>query len=147
MMFKTIGWVALLCCALTGCGTDSPQTTQRSLEVVPGCVPMDRWCEAGGDGAVLGLRLGPDVKALAPFAVRARVQVPQEVRRIVVDFAMPGMDMGVNRYRLEPAYDGLWYGQVTLPICSTGRLDWVAELKVETAGAVYGARFPFSTGS
>lgn len=145
-MFKAIGAVSLLCCTLAGCGTDSPQTTQRPLEAAPGCVPVDRWCEAGGDGAILALRLGPDVKTMAPFAVRARVRVPGEIRRVVVDFAMQGMDMGVNRYRLEPGSDGLWSGQVTLPICSTGRLDWVAELKVETPKAVYRGRFPFSIG-
>jgi len=63
---------------------------------------------------------------------------------VLVDFTMAGMDMGQNRYRLAPGEAGRWQGQATLPVCTSGRMDWLA--RVEVLGADDGtvsADFPF----
>ncbi|HYG14046.1 MAG TPA: hypothetical protein VD885_07875, partial [Methylophilaceae bacterium] len=45
-------------------------------------------------------------------------------------FAMQGMEMGLNRYRLLRQPDGKWAAEVTLPVCVQGRSDWLMELEV-----------------
>ena len=45
-----------------------------------------------------------------------------------VDFSMPDMDMGFNRYVFVRDGAG-WKATVTLPMCVSGSRSWVAELK------------------
>ncbi len=54
---------------------------------------------------------------------------------------MVGMDMGFNRYDLRPTADGAWAAKVTLPVCVSGRRDWILYLDLD------GSRYaiPFST--
>jgi hypothetical protein len=61
--------------------------------------------------------------------------------RISAEFQMVGMDMGFNRYDLRPTADGAWAAKVTLPVCVSGRRDWVLYLDLD------GSRYaiPFST--
>ncbi|OHX13049.1 hypothetical protein [Chromobacterium sphagni] len=49
-----------------------------------------------------------------------------------VDFAMPEMDMGFNRYTFVREGAG-WKAQVILPMCVSGSRRWVAEVKVGEA--------------
>lgn len=72
-------------------------------------------------------------------AFELRVTAPS-AGRVSAEFQMVGMDMGFNRYDLRPAA-GAFASKVTLPVCVSGRRDWVLTLDVD------GARYalPFST--
>jgi hypothetical protein len=61
--------------------------------------------------------------------------------RISAEFQMVGMDMGFNRYDLRPAGDGVFVSRITLPVCVSGRRDWILYLDLD------GSRYalPFST--
>jgi len=85
---------------------------------------------------------------MQPFRVELEVTglPPAIVTEVVVSFAMAGMDMGLNRYRLDPGSEpGRWRGQVTLPICSSGRTDWLAQISATTRVGRLEAAIPFST--
>ena len=47
---------------------------------------------------------------------------------------MKGMDMGWNRYRLNKDAAGYWNAEVTLPVCVSGRSDWVADFDAVAEG-------------
>ena len=103
-------------------------------------------CSAGTESVRVDLALGPGVPLMQPFPVRVSLRLPSagRARQVLVDFRMIGMDMGRNEYRLTRAGDGTWQGVATLPVCTTGRSDWQAVVKVETAsGRRYRAVFPF----
>lgn len=61
--------------------------------------------------------------------------------KVSAEFQMVSMDMGFNRYDLRPAGDGLFVSRVTLPVCVSGRRDWILYLDLD------GSRYalPFST--
>lgn len=125
-------------------GTESLET--MTLVSDPSCDPQGKFCNALGDGTVaLALRLGAASQPLHPFpaTVQVRGLAPEDVERVRVRFAMSGMDMGPNLYALLRQPDNTWVGQVTLPICTTGRLDWLAEVSVVSGGREYRAQFPF----
>jgi hypothetical protein len=61
--------------------------------------------------------------------------------RISAEFQMVGMDMGFNRYDLRQAGSTAFAAKVTLPVCVSGRRDWVLRLDVD--GSLYA--IPFST--
>ncbi len=67
-------------------------------------------------------------QAMQPFNVR--VEAPRAAA-VHVSFAMRGMQMGMNRYRLLPQGEGRWVAQVTLPVCVDGRADWDMTLELE----------------
>ena len=42
-----------------------------------------------------------------------------------VEFAMAGMDMGSARFPLRDQGHGRWQADIMLPVCVTGRQDWL----------------------
>jgi hypothetical protein len=56
---------------------------------------------------------------------------------------MVGMDMGVNRFHLRRKADQRWQGKVILPLCTTGRSDWIATVEIETEPP-YSVQFPLT---
>lgn len=66
---------------------------------------------------------------LKPFMVRLEKPMTNEV---YAEFAMQGMEMGLNRYRFIKVADGVWQATVYLPICIQNRHDWVMRLQVST---------------
>jgi hypothetical protein len=82
------------------------------------------------------------VRALQGFPIRVLVR-GAEVHSVTVEFSMPSMDMGRNRYRLSRQASDVWAGNVILPVCSSGRRGWVAKVEVETPRERLTARFPF----
>ena len=60
---------------------------------------------------------------------RVRVQdlslVP-EGTALALHLFMPGMDMGVNRFKLQPIDKGLYSGRVVVPGCPAGKKLWRA---------------------
>lgn len=114
----------------------------RMLERVdPGCDASQAVCTARAGDQALALRMQGPVVGLRPFRVQV-VPAGMAVREARVEFTMPGMDMGQNRYRLLPEGNG-WVGLVTLPLCTTGRSDWQVSVQLVGDGEVWEARFPF----
>ena len=115
------------------------------LVVDTDCDPRREACTAEGEGMRLTLRLIEEVPVLAPFPVRVTVAPVAAARAVSVDFTMPGMDMGLNRYRLRDAGNGQWEGTATLPVCTTGRTDWLATVTVQGEAGAWRAAFAFVT--
>jgi len=77
-----------------------------------------------------GLNISTDhpPQIMRPF--KLLINAP-EMTPIAASFAMQGMDMGLNRYRLIKQENGWWTAEVTLPVCIQGRSSWLLELEVE----------------
>ena len=112
-----------------------------SLAVDPGCDPTRTVCTAGDATQRLALQINGPVTGLRPFRVQV-VAAGLSVREVRLEFTMPGMDMGQNRYRLLPEGNG-WVGLVTLPVCTTGRSDWLVTVRALGAERQWEAVFPF----
>lgn len=67
-------------------------------------------------------------RVMQPFRVTVRMP---DAREVHASFDMRDMQMGLNRYRLKTDERGLWWGEVTLPVCMQGRSDWVLQLEVD----------------
>ena len=66
--------------------------------------------------------------------------------QVAVDFAGVSMAMGYNRPVLASAGPGRFAGQVTLPVCVTGRMTWQATVLVETGRTRVAVPFQFEAG-
>jgi hypothetical protein len=137
----------MACCmiaVLAAC--DSPSTpdrrVQRSIELAADCDPLQA-CQLQDAELPAVVRMGPDIRALQPFSVAFNSSHDPGIEDITVSFSMKGMDMGSNRYRLERNRQGGWQAQVTLPICISGRSDWLADFEVRTADQRLQFSIPF----
>ncbi len=99
----------------------SPPITAGCPDLVAGCTVM-----AGGRD----IRLGTDqaIKPLKPFSLRVEAK---GAARVEARFTMEGMDMGFNVYPLRADRQGVFRTTATLPVCVTGRRDWIMTLDVD----------------
>ena len=99
-------------------------------------------CTAGLNSKTIKLTLQQPVRYLTKFQVQVQVDgfEQNEITKMVIDFTMPGMNMGVNRFGLqETQTSNSWQGMAILPVCVTGRLDWQATLFIATDKSNYTA--------
>lgn len=120
----------------------------HTLSVVGPCDPVGRACTAGRQAVQLTFSLPAQLTPLKRFEMKVRLSAGKgrevAVQGVRVQYQMQGMDMGLNVYTLKrQATDGAWWAQGMLPVCSTRRLAWVAQVTVDTATGQYQARFPF----
>jgi len=132
-----------------GGGAKQQSPPQLLLQGMADCDVAGRACLVEDPSITLRLKLVPPVEALKPFAVDAAIHLADAARptSVEISFSMADMDMGRNRYRLEPADKGHWTGTAVLPICASGRVDWSATVNVRTDEKHWQASFPFSIGS
>lgn len=137
----------MLCCVaavLAACDPHSSVNSlpHRSVELAADCDPLQA-CRLEDAELSAVIRMGPDIHALRPFPIQLNSNNDLGIEQITVSFSMRGMDMGSNRYRLETDGQGAWQAQVILPICVSGRSDWLADFEVRKADQSLQFSIPF----
>lgn len=92
------------------------------------CPDPTQLCRFEIDGKPVELRFSAPPSGLHPFTLQLQVA---DAHEIYASFIMRSMDMGFNRYRLLPESPGNWQAHVLLPVCVTGRRDWVLTLTID----------------
>ncbi len=113
------------------------------LDIAPSC-DLQRGCRAANEQLAVTVTFGTAPRALQPFPLSLRVDDGQALESATVEFAMLGMDMGQNRYRLRGDSMSSWTASITLPICTPGRSDWVADFEMTADGKLFRLQVPFS---
>jgi hypothetical protein len=112
---------------------------KRPAEAVKvSCADPLAGCIFSHGSAPVSMRFSKPPVPLEAFELNVRAT---GANRVSAEFQMVGMDMGFNRYALRPAGSDVFASKVTLPICVSGRRDWVLYLDVD--GTRYAV--PFST--
>ncbi|MDR9435741.1 MAG: hypothetical protein RI563_02605 [Thiohalophilus sp.] len=92
----------------------------------------------------IALRFPEGAYYMQRFETELHLAKATELDQVTLDLDMTDMDMGRNRFKLSPAGDGIWRGELLLPICVTGRVDWQVRVQLDTAGRRYEAVFPLN---
>lgn len=95
-------------------------------------------CDFRHRGAAARVHFSELPVPLEPFTLS--VTAPGSAR-VSVEFQMVGMDMGFNRYDLRSLPDGTFSSRITLPVCVSGRQDWLLYLQIDGKDYV----LPFSS--
>lgn len=119
--------------------------------VIPVVIANDCALEGVGCDLSLGqighviVRAPREIKPLKKFSLVVEPQgdASKSMGAVSVDFQMVGMDMGINRYPLPRSSDGDYAQNIILPVCTTTRTDWVADLSFTTTAGTYVAKIPF----
>ena len=65
------------------------------------------------------------------------------VEKVIVDFNMKDMNMGLNRVQLDHKGNGVWVASTILPVCTLRRNDWVSQLQLLRQNKLWLADFEF----
>ncbi len=123
-----------------------PGSPARVLAPEPGCDLRSGPCGAVlPDGRRLELAVRPrSLPLMEPLTLTVTVPGPLAAEPAVTVTGV-NMDMGVQRADLEPAGEGVYQGQVVLPICSSRRMEWQARVGLATAAGPVAVPFRFET--
>jgi hypothetical protein len=102
------------------------QPAKPPLAVV--CANLQKGCTARLDGRDVTLGIEGELKVLSPFELWVKAA---DTKTVQASFAMKDMDMGFNLYTLKPDPQGGFRARVTLPVCVSGRRDWVMILDLD----------------
>jgi hypothetical protein len=94
------------------------------------CADLKAGCSARLGKAPVNLGISGELKVLQPFTVWLKKEGTTQVQ---ASFTMEGMDMGFNLYTLKRDPDGVFRTRVTLPVCVSGRREWVMTLDIDGA--------------
>ena len=95
------------------------------------CSDLSKGCAVDVDGRRILFGTKGEPKPLAPFQVWLTSKDSAPMQKAEARFTMEGMDMGFNLYTLRPDGKGAYQARVTLPICVTGRHDWLLHLDLD----------------
>lgn len=91
--------------------------------------------------------LSKPVKYLQKFDMKFTEKNFTGIEKIIVDFSMRDMQMGINRFELnKTTIPGVWQGTGILPVCVSGRKDWVASIYLQMDSANYKVIYHLTVG-
>ena len=141
------GRVLLLVCAgclFVSCDKDpEPRLPVSRLTLSQPC-DVRQGCRAADGSVAMTVIFGAEPRALQPFPIHIQLADHQQADAVTVAFSMQDMDMGANRYRLIADASAGWNAYITLPICMSGRSDWVADVELVVADRRLLIQVPFA---
>lgn len=85
------------------------------------------------DGQPLSLSITPrPIPLMQPLSVDVVLGKPAD--KVAIEFTGVKMEMGQNRTELALTAPGHYRGSASLPVCTTGRMEWQANLLIEQEG-------------
>ncbi len=120
-----------------------------TLNVIESCDLGRQSCNAKLKNKSVTLTLQQPVRYLQKIELMLVVDGFEtgEITKVLVDFSMPGMQMGINRYTLKPTnIDTVWQGMAIIPVCVSGRKDWQVKLYIDTDKTHYLSNYLLTIG-
>lgn len=130
-------------CLFISCDKDPESRLQVSRLTPSQPCDVRQGCRAADESAAVTVTFGAEPRALQPFPIHIQLDGHQQADAVTVAFSMQAMDMGSNRYRLIADAPGGWNADITLPICTSGRTDWVADFELVVADRRLKIQVPF----
>jgi hypothetical protein len=120
----------LILIALVGVVIWQNQQRQAAPPVRLACADLTKGCSGQLGGQTVEVGMTGEMKALKPIQVWMKAP---SAKKVEARFTMEGMDMGFNLYTLRPDPQGVFRANVTLPVCVSGRRDWIMTLEADGA--------------
>ena len=90
-------------------------------------------CKTAIGNQTIEIEFSRPVNYLEKFNIKAHLTGFEHVETVVVDFNMRDMQMGINRFELNKgSIADSWQGMAILPVCVSGRKDWLVKVLLKT---------------
>ena len=119
---------------------------QYQLMTQGDCDLVEAGCQSYGDDINVLLTFQSSPSALKPFVATLVIESPKDMQSsdVKLSFEMQGMDMGEQSFKLDFAQStGRWEGEVILPICTSGRSDWLVISEITQGDSIYTSNHSF----
>lgn len=126
--FYRLAPLAILLLAALVLYLDHALKPQQTAAQPVDCPDLTAGCTARIDGRAVHIGVQGELRVLRPFQLWVEAH---GARRVQASFTMEGMDMGFNLYTLRADKEGVFRSRVTLPVCVSGRRDWVMTLDID----------------
>jgi hypothetical protein len=122
------------------------QQVIAQAELDPGCNLHNNACTLTlPDGGEVTLSIEPrPIPVIEQLAIKVSTK-SINAQAVTVDFSGVDMNMGINRYALKRDGEGSYKGGAVLPVCVRSRMDWEAQVWVQTNAGIVVAPFRFET--
>ena len=137
-------FVTIIAVAFIFIKTKNEAITLKEKDVViiqpNNCTIESKECVVELNGSKVNILFDENIFYLKPFNVFITNQNLENLKleSIQIDFKMNNMNMGVNRFLLKNDKNkSTWEGKALLPICVTGRADWISEIELITKNNKY----------
>jgi len=107
--------------------------TEKPAAYVSDCDLIKSKCNLTLAGSELEIYLTGEVKALEKFTVNI-MDHDDSIEQASVTLTMKAMDMGNNRFNFVRSKESGWKSDVVIPVCTTGRRDWLFEIEIVHSG-------------
>ena len=149
LLIDAIGFLLIALVVVVGYKLSPILLPKSDVSVFPE-VPCDLHKQACSatlpDGGRLELSVGTrPIPLVKPFRVEVRVS-GSLAKSVAIDFEGVEMKMGLNRPQLSDLGGGLFAGEVTLPVCITGAMEWQATVLLDSAGQSIAIPYRFTSG-
>jgi hypothetical protein len=139
---QPIVWACVLC-LLVSCEQSADSGLAVSRLTLSQPCDIRQGCRAENESLTAIVTFEDEPRALQAFPIRIQLRGERRVDAVTAAFSMQGMNMGPNRYRfIADSSDG-WRADITLPICASGRTDWLAQFELAVAGQRVQFEVPF----
>jgi len=125
-----LGPVAIILLILAVVALNRFYRPDDARSVLARCADLRTGCKAMLGSREVTLGVDGELKLLKPFELWVRAD---DVDKAQASFTMVGMDMGFNLYTLRPDGKGAYRARITLPMCVTGRMDWLLHVDLDGA--------------
>lgn len=133
---------AWLAQALLSPAMDPAEGRFTIVEPAQACMLSEQGCTAMiGDDLHVMVRVPDRILPLENFELILEADAP--INALEVSYIMPHMDMGMNRFPLVQEGE-TWRAVSALPMCMSGRLDWLAKVRLEYRGQGYEVQMPLT---
>ena len=102
---------------------------------VHNCQPNRQDCVFKYRDYTFQLTMDHDISPLKPFRVQIHTDA-KHIQEIIVSFEMKNMDMGLNQFHLVRQSNEIWEANAIIPICTTGRSDWLFRVEIELGNEI-----------
>jgi hypothetical protein len=130
---------------ISGLINSGEHVTEIALIVDSQCSPVGSPCMSMGDDLSMEFQLGPDISAMRKFPIQVKTRKLPDlvIDNVRIEFKMQGMEMGQNNFLLQASDDNTWDGHAILPVCVSGRSDWMARVVASSGSNEYVAEYYF----
>jgi len=107
---------------------------EKTTILVSGCDLSKDKCKVVLEKSEHEITIEGEVKALQKFTINI-IDNDDMIEQASVELKMKAMDMGKNRFAFVKSGDHGWKTDVVIPVCTTGRRDWLFEFEIIQSGA------------
>ena len=119
---------------------------EAQIVTVTHCQLHESACETTlPNGAIVHFNINPrGIPQLQPLVLRLTL-TGMNAKRATVDFKGVDMNMGLMPYPLRKVDGQHFHGKAMLSICIIRKMDWLAQVQIETDDVLWQVNFPFQT--